>query len=674
MVNQHHHQPGHPSGARQKNGQDEVPPPIASLARPGWVYSLPLALFGLCLSALAIKPAAAQEQPRPFPEPVINVGIVQRFGANPVDELTLQALSGDRLTVQFETNGQEETITTSNIVKLDVAMQSLPEPKVTERVVLSTHRSFESAEDSANQWQARGIEVELAQPRQWQVWAKRDVYRTPLLRRLLLQNLRANGARTAFVDTQVQQQVPQTAIVINGYRYHRDNVRISTANSRVQVQTGPSSSNRRLYAGSLRLQPNAYGTYTLVNQVPIESYLRGVVPHEIGLSAPQTTIEAQAILARTYALRNLRRFAIDNYELCADTQCQVYQGLTGAAPASDQAIAATRGMVLTYQNELIDALYSSTTGGITAPFGDVWNGPNRPYLRAVVDSVQGSWDLSRDSLADEANFKAFISREQGFNEDDWDMFRWRVESTLPAIAADVKAYLQATQHPLANFSTVKQLNVLERSPAGRVQKVEVETDQGKVILEKDEILRALYAPNSTLFYLEPIYENDPQAAATIQRSSAAAAPQTPPGTVNPVEPSPTVAAPRILRGYAFIGGGLGHGVGMSQTGAYRLGRLGWSNSRILSFYYPGSQLQPLNESITFWQEINDSAAAPITVAPAVNPPETTGQAPSEPTSGALPLGSPSAAPSANPPSSAAAEFISPTGGRDATAAPAGVGN
>jgi len=64
------------------------------------------------------------------------------------------------------------------------------------------------------------------------------------------------------------------------------------------------------------------------------------------------------------------------YQLCADTQCQVYMGLSGAVPNTD--VAATRGQVLTYQNQLVDALYSSTTGGITAAFSDVWNGADRP--------------------------------------------------------------------------------------------------------------------------------------------------------------------------------------------------------------------------------------------------------------------------------------------------------
>ena len=132
--------------------------------------------------------------------------------------------------------------------------------------------------------------------------------------------------------------------------------------------------------GNLRLQPNAYGTYTLVNTVPIETYLRGVIPHEIGPKAPFNAAKAQTIIARTYALRNVRRFQADGYQLSADTHCQVYYGLTGTTATADKAIAQTNSLVLTYQNELVDALYSSTTGGVTARFSDVWNGAERPLL------------------------------------------------------------------------------------------------------------------------------------------------------------------------------------------------------------------------------------------------------------------------------------------------------
>jgi SpoIID/LytB domain protein len=359
---------------------------------------------------------------------------------------------------------------------------------------------------------------------------------------------------------------PRPSLVVNGYRYTRDQIEISAGQGVIQLGS-VGDDRKRLYAGSLRLQPNAYGTYTLVNQVPLETYLRGVVPHEIGTWAPQAVLEVQAILARTYALRNLRRFAIDSYQLCADTQCQVYNGLNGAAPTTDRAILATRGKVLIYQNELVDAVYSSTTGGVTAPFHDVWHGAERPYLRAVVDSVANLWDLSRKSLADEQNFRQFIAKKKGFNEEGWDMFRWREENRLEELNQELQEYLKKQNHPLAGFKTIQQIQVTQRSPAGRVLQITVTTDLGNVELEKDDILNAFYAPNSTLFYLDPIYD-----------------------------------AKRVLRGYAFVGGGLGHGVGLSQTGSYHLGKLGWSSDRILNFYYPGTELQPISDSIISWQD------------------------------------------------------------------------
>jgi SpoIID/LytB domain protein len=583
---------------------------------------MPLAATTCTLALMPLTAAGAQTAPGSAPlNPVLDVGVVQRFGSDAKDEMVIKPPAGDNLTLKFKVNEQPQVLTTTGDIKVNVEMQPLPQPKVVERVVLSTHRSFESAEDSATTWQAKGIEVEVAQPRQWQVWAKRETYKTPLLRRLLMQNLRSNGSRTAFIDTQVQRQQPQATITVNGTRYQENELELTSTTNQIQVSFNRNDHGTRLYAGSVKLQPNAYGTYTLVNQVPIESYLRGVVPHEIGTGAPQPTIEAQAVLARTYALRNLRRFAIDNYQLCADTQCQVYWGLGGAAPVSDRAIAATRGMVLTYNNELVDALYSSTTGGVTAPFSNVWNGPDRPYLKAVVDSVQNIWSLPQRDLADEANFRAFIALKQGFNEVGWDMFRWRVESPLTKTATELRTYLQSKQHPLANFSQIKEMRVTERSAAGRVQKMAITTDRGVVELEKDEIIRALYAPNSTLFYLDPIYETpkpDP-AASGAQANSQPNAPTSPaPNSPAPTAPSPTASAvpsptaspaAKVLTGYAFVGGGFGHGVGMSQTGAYKLGELGWNYDRILSFYYPGTQLQPLTPAITFWRDPGQTVSA-----------------------------------------------------------------
>jgi SpoIID/LytB domain protein len=528
---------------------------------------------------MAIALTIAIAAPAPAAQnPVIQVGIVQRFGENLQDRITLEALPGEQLTLSFDTQGQPQTVTTTKVV-IGLTPEQLPEATLGERVVLSNHRSFETAEYSAQQWRDRGIEPEIAQPGSWEVWANRETYNSPLVRRLLVKNLQAQGFTEVFLDSEVVGQIPRTYFEANGYRYSRDTLDIRASGGRVRVTQPGDPPVTRVYGGTLRVQPNTYGTYTLVNSVAIETYLRGVVPHEIGPSAPVPAIQAQTVLARTYALRNLRRFAIDDYQLCADTQCQVYRGLTGTAPVADQAIQATQGQVLTYQNELVDALYSSTTGGITAAFSDVWDGPDRPYLRPVVDTVNGLWDINQYPLSSEEAIRAFIAIDKGFNEDTWDLFRWRNESSLAEITADLKGYLGRRQHPLAGFTQVRSLRVSERANSGRVQAIDIETDLGVVQLKKDEIVRVLTAPRSLLFYVEPMYQA-PAAGSTF---------------------SGTPASGQIT-GYRFVGGGWGHGVGLSQTGSYRLGSLGWAYPRILQFYYPGTTLQPIGENLTFWRE------------------------------------------------------------------------
>ncbi|MCF2150279.1 SpoIID/LytB domain-containing protein [Desmonostoc muscorum LEGE 12446] len=492
----------------------------------------------------------------------LKIGIVQRFGAEATAKLQLEPTKGDRLKLKFQTGNKQQVVVTNKPVKLETVMQALPQPAVEEVVILGTYRTFETAEDSAKKWRSQGMEVEIAQPERWQVWAKRDVYSTPLLRRLLLQNIQATNGEKVYLDTKITKQVPRVSWVVDGKRYSLNQLEVTTDKNLIRVNKSDKPENARLYAGRLNLQPNAYGTYTLVNEVPLETYLRGVVPYEIGIDAPTTALEAQAILARTYALRNLRRFAADNYQLCADTHCQVYYGLNGAALKTDKAIAATRGKVLTYKNELVDALYSSTTGGVTASFSDVWNGEDRPYLRPVIDAATNLWDLSKQSLADEKNFQKFINMQQGFNESKWNMFRWRRETRLEDIIKDLQKFLLSKNSPHAKFKTIQAMAVVKRSQSGRILELAVKTDKSTFILHKDEVRSAFAAPTSTLFYIEPLNKGKPE-----------------------------------LWGYAFIGGGLGHGVGLSQTGAQNLAKLGWSSQKILQFYYPDTEIKILSQEI-----------------------------------------------------------------------------
>ena len=419
------------------------------------------------------------------------IGIIQRLGAKStgdrqpqIKQVTINSTPGDSLQVSFPEQPSTAAIQTQKVLlKVDVA--SLAKPKLQEKLILSDRSTFETAEDSAKSWQKLGIEVEVAQPGRWQVWAKRDVYNSPLIRRWLLHSLEANGYTSPYLDSQVLHREPDIILEIDGKEYNQDEVVISSQKNLVKVNTTSNANLARIYGGSLKLQPNAHGEFSLVNHVPLETYLRGVVPYEIGSQAPAQAVAAQTIIARTYALRNLRRFEVDDYQLCATVHCQVYKGLNDANPTSDRAIAQTKGLVLTYDNELIDALYSSTTGGITAGFEDTWNGQQRPYLQPVIDSPKPVWDLSKHPLNNEQTFRHFIKMTKGFNETGRKgVFRWRKTRSIKKLNQDLRKYLRKTRHPLADFKTIKSMQVHRRSRSGRMLTLAIETDKGKLQLHK----------------------------------------------------------------------------------------------------------------------------------------------------------------------------------------------
>lgn len=507
----------------------------------------------------------------------LQVGIVQRFGDEPIDEkdeivseMEIISPQGDTLTISSLEDVPSQTITTDKVI-LKTEEKPLSKPVLSERLVLGSHATFETAENDANFWRSLGIEVEIVQPGRWQVWAKRSTYNNPRMRRRLLDVLKERGYTVPYLDSEVLETLPQVSLSVDGKVYYDNEFEITTKSDRVVVNTVSNKQEAsHLYGGSLRLQPNAYHNFSLVNDVSLETYLRGVVPYEIGANAPQEAIAAQTIIARTYALRNLRRFVTDNYQLCATVHCQVYKGISGATPRTDKAIAETAGLVLTYNNELVDALYSSTTGGVTASFSDVWEGDERPYLKPIIDAPTALWDLSNYPLANEKALRSFLDRQQGFNETGLKVFRWQKERKIEDLNEDLRKYLTKINHPLVDFTTINSMEVTERSQSGRILTLLVDTDLGSVKLHKNEVRSAFEPPVSTLFYLDPIYDEGDR-----------------------------------LNAYVFTGGGFGHGVGLSQNGSYNLARLGWTAAEILAFYYPETTIKPLDNTIIFWQENNE---------------------------------------------------------------------
>ncbi|HEY8205658.1 MAG TPA: SpoIID/LytB domain-containing protein [Pyrinomonadaceae bacterium] len=137
--------------------------------------------------------------------------------------------------------------------------------------------------------------------------------------------------------------------------------------------------NDKPFRGRIEVFANRRGSLTVVNVIGLEDYVRGVVPNELSFPALEA-LKAQAIAARTYALKNRGQFAPEGFDLLPTTRSQVYRGLTSETPLTTRAVDETRGIVATYNGEPINALYTSTCGGRTEDAENIFN-EAVPYLR-----------------------------------------------------------------------------------------------------------------------------------------------------------------------------------------------------------------------------------------------------------------------------------------------------
>jgi stage II sporulation protein D len=142
----------------------------------------------------------------------------------------------------------------------------------------------------------------------------------------------------------------------------------------------------RPYRGSALVLPTQAGI-TIVNRLGLESYLQGVVSAEMGRrsAAEHAALRAQAVVSRTYAVRNLGRWKAQGYDLSATVSDQVYSGQSAETPEGTAAVNETRGLVLTYDGSPIEAFFYSTCGGQTADGAEVFRGAAKPYLRSFPD-------------------------------------------------------------------------------------------------------------------------------------------------------------------------------------------------------------------------------------------------------------------------------------------------
>jgi stage II sporulation protein D (peptidoglycan lytic transglycosylase) len=311
------------------------------------------------------------------------------------------------------------------------------------------------------------------------------------------------------------------------------------------IATDPSGMvrvNGRTYRGIVEIIRDTVGI-TLVNHLPLESYLVGVVSAEMGRRnlAEFEALKAQAVASRTYALRNLRRRMALGFDLHAGVADQVYAGSGSETPEGLEAVRSTRGMVLTYQGAPIDAFYYSTCGGQTADGVEAFRAASRPYLRSFPDVDEGGAAYCRISPR----------------------YRWREEWTGDALLATLRHTLpEAARVSSDQVAEVRDVWVALRTGSGRVGRLAITLRSNQVMVDGPAVRRVLRPASGDLL-----------------RSAAFTLTAT--------------AAGRGITRLVAEGSGAGHGVGLCQWGAVGRSRAGQDFQRILAAYYPGAALQRL---------------------------------------------------------------------------------
>lgn len=325
------------------------------------------------------------------------------------------------------------------------------------------------------------------------------------------------------------------------------------------------SENRR-HPGPFFFELDLDGNLTTASVLPLEEYLRGVVPSEMASGFPAEALKAQSIAARSKALAGLgMNHADDPFDVCATVHCQVFGGPGKYTPETDRAVLATRGRVLWKHDKIIDSIFGAVCGGHGEDVEKAWGGKAFDFLRGRFDGpdrLKRFGDLSRDDNARrwiDAEPTAFCNSRRGL---------------LPAAMNYTKKYyrwqLRLAQQELRDALTrftgrdmgpVLQMIPLKRGVSGRIIQIRIACASGDTVLSGElNIRKALSATTlwSSCFY------------ASVE------------GTADGVPAA-----------FVLNGAGWGHGVGMCQTGAAVMALLGKSCDKILKLYYRGAGIKKL---------------------------------------------------------------------------------
>ena len=296
---------------------------------------------------------------------------------------------------------------------------------------------------------------------------------------------------------------------------------------------------RRDYRGTLDILRDRTGL-SVINRVGLEAYLGGVVGGEMGRrdSSEMEALLAQAVVSRTYALRNMGRWRAEGFDFQATVSDQVYGGVQGENPLALEAVRETRGQVITAGGAPIDAFFFSTCGGHTADGTEAFRGAERSYLHSIAD-VDGSG-------------VAYCSISPRYH--------WRDEWSGEALRSILTRTLHETGLVSGEVGRIRNVAADGRTASGRVARLAVTTTAGTVSVDGPRIRRVLQTTNGEILRSNVFELTVSSQGGTVSRLVA-------------------------------DGRGAGHGVGMCQWGAVGRARAGQRYPQILAAYFQGTQLQ-----------------------------------------------------------------------------------
>ena len=302
--------------------------------------------------------------------------------------------------------------------------------------------------------------------------------------------------------------------------------------------------NGKSWRGAFKIFINPRGRLTLASRLPLETYLLGVVPGEIGGLDP-AWIEAgraQAIAARSYTLFYRGRRASEGFDLYGTVEDQFYGPIESEKPLAARCVEDTRGRIAMWSGQPIRANYCSTCGGITAEVWEAWPADALPYLASHTDRGDSDWCAASPQ------------------------YRWHESWPAAGFMANIERFApqQGIPVPAGGLGELVDVRVESRSRSARVWRLEVRGSRGELEIPAYSIRQVLRrATNSGSILRSNLFKID------VRRDPAS-------GRALSVEAS---------------GAGSGHGVGLCQTGAIGMARAGRSAEQILEHYYSGATIE-----------------------------------------------------------------------------------